>query len=71
MTIASVEMRPRSQTALDAEADTIQPAAPVESYVEDSLDKSEQVQAGELTLQEGVAGGMGPHLGLFLTTLLV
>jgi hypothetical protein len=29
------------------------------------------LQAGELTLQEAAAGGMGRHLGLFSTTLLM
>jgi hypothetical protein len=33
------------------------------------IDKS--LQAGELTMEEDTAGGMGRHLGLFSTTLLM
>lgn len=34
-------------------------------------DTDESVQPGELTLEEDTAGGMGRHLGLFSTTLLM
>lgn len=56
----------------DQGAEAIQPS---DSHVlpEDTklgeMDKS--LQAGELTMEEDTAGGMGRHLGLFSTTLLM
>lgn len=54
--------------------DAIEPSiqnAPIEDSHLDIgvIDKS--LEAGELSLEEDAAGGMGRHLGLFSTTLLM